>query len=224
LNIVLFGPPGAGKGTQSALLVERLKMRQISTGDLLREAVKAQTPLGLKAKGFMDLGQLVPDEVMIGMVEEVLKGPSKDASRDASNDVKSQEFILDGFPRTVPQAEALERLLAQYKMTIGRAIFLDVPRGDLLKRLSGRRVCQSCGTVYHVGSKPTKQSGVCDNCGGAVVQRKDDHEDVIGTRLEAYDKSTSPLKAYFAKKGNLSEISGTGETETVYQGLVKAMK
>ena len=209
MNIVLFGPPGAGKGTQSALLVERRQMKHISTGDLLREAVKNQTPLGQKAKSFMDAGKLVPDEVMIGMVDEVLKGLS------------GRSIILDGFPRTVPQATALESLLSQHGMRIGRAVFVEVPREKLLRRLTGRRVCNSCGAVYHVDSKPTKRDGVCDTCGGQVVQRKDDHEDVIGTRLEAYDKSTSPLKQFFADKGLFAEVNGIGGTEEVY-GRIEA--
>jgi adenylate kinase len=207
LNIVLFGPPGAGKGTQSALLVERMSMRHISTGDILREAVKKQTPLGIQAKSVMDAGKLVPDDVIIGMVDEVLKG------------LKGQSFILDGFPRTTPQAEALEKLLASGGMKIGKALFLEVPRQDLLRRLSGRRVCQSCGAVYHVDTKPSKTEGVCDVCGGAVVQRKDDHESVIGTRLEAYDTSTAPLKKYFADQGKFSEVDGVGSTEEVYKRL-----
>lgn len=209
MNIVLFGPPGAGKGTQSALLVERRQMKHISTGDLLREAVKNQTSLGQKAKSFMDAGKLVPDEVMIGMVDEVLKGLS------------GRSIILDGFPRTVPQATALETLLSQHGMRIGRAVFVEVPREKLLRRLTGRRVCNSCGAVYHVDSKPTKRDGVCDTCGGQVVQRKDDHEDVIGTRLEAYDKSTSPLKQFFADKGLFAEVNGIGGTEEVY-GRIEA--
>lgn len=207
MNIVLFGPPGAGKGTQSALLVERKSMRHISTGDLLREAVKNQTPLGLKAKSVMDAGNLVPDDVMIGMVEEVLQG------------LKGQSFILDGFPRTVPQAEALEKLLSKHGLKIGRALFLEVPRQSLLRRLTGRRVCQSCGAVYHVDSHPPRKEGVCDTCGGMLVQRKDDHEDVIGTRLEAYDKSTSPVKKHFEGRGSFSEVSGVGSTEEVYARL-----
>jgi adenylate kinase len=212
LNIVLFGPPGAGKGTQSALLVERKRMKHISTGDLLRAAMKQGTPLGLQAKALVDAGKLVPDDVMIGIVEEVLKG------------LKGQNFILDGFPRTVPQAQALETLLKRYGMTIGKALFLEVPRRDLMRRLTGRRVCQSCGATYHVDAKPPKKDGICDNCGGAVVQRKDDHEDVIGTRLEAYDKSTSPVKAYYAGLGCLSEIEGVGETEEVYGRLASQMQ
>jgi adenylate kinase len=211
LNIVLFGPPGAGKGTQSALLVERKRMKHISTGDVLRAAMKNQTPLGIQAKSLVDAGKLVPDDVMIGIVDEVLQG------------LKGQNFILDGFPRTVPQAEALETLLKRHGTTIGKALFLEVPRRDLMRRLTGRRVCQSCGATYHVDSKPPKKDGVCDVCGGAVVQRKDDHEDVIGTRLEAYDKSTAPVKSFYAGKGSLSEIEGVGETEEVYGRLVAQM-
>ena len=207
MNIVLFGPPGAGKGTQSALLVERKKMRQIATGDLFREAVKNQTALGVKAKSFMDAGQLVPDEVVIGMVEEVVEK------------LGNQSFILDGFPRTVPQALALETILSKRGISIGKAVFMDVPRQDLMRRLTGRRVCSSCGAVYHVDTKPSKVDGICDVCGGPVVQRKDDDASVIGTRLEAYDTSTSPLKAYFAKKGAYAEVDGIGTTEEVYQRL-----
>ncbi|RYX78271.1 adenylate kinase [bacterium] len=207
MNIVLFGPPGAGKGTQSALLVERKAMRQISTGDILREAVKKQTPLGIQAKSVMDSGKLVPDDVIIGMVEEVITG------------LKGQSFILDGFPRTTPQAVALEGILKNNGLEIGKALFLEVPRQDLLRRLSGRRVCQSCGAVYHAETKPSKTEGVCDVCGGAVVQRKDDHESVIGTRLEAYDTSTAPLKKYFAEQGKFSEVNGVGSTEEVYKRL-----
>lgn len=208
MNIVLFGPPGAGKGTQSALLVERNHMRHISTGDLFREAIKNQTPLGKQAKAYMEAGQLVPDEVVIGMVEEVLKGLS-----DSS-------VILDGFPRTVPQADALNGLMQNYEMNIGKAVFLEVSRRDLLSRLTGRRVCASCGAVYHIETKPTRVSGICDVCGGQVIQRKDDHEDVISARLDAYDKSTSPLKAYYADKGLLAEVDGNGSTEEVFARII----
>ena len=209
MNIILFGPPGAGKGTQSELLVKRLKMRHISTGDLFRDAMKRQTPLGVKAKEYVDAGKLVPDEVTIGLVETVIK------------DLGQSSFILDGFPRTVPQAEALEVLLKRYETKIDRAVFLEVPQDQLLRRLAGRRVCSACGAVYHVDSKPTKKLGACDTCGGSVVQRKDDHEDVIQTRLDAYDKSTRPLKDYFAKLGLLKEVVGTGATEEVFSRLEK---
>jgi len=211
LNIVLFGPPGAGKGTQSALLVERMHMKHISTGDLLREEVKKTSSLGMKAKSFMDKGELVPDDVIIDMVEGVLKG------------IPGQSIILDGFPRTVPQAKALEVMLSKLGLKIGRALFLEVANETLMRRLTGRRVCNSCGAVFHVDSKPMKKEGVCDVCGGPVVQRKDDHADVIGTRLEAYNKSTSPLKEYFGKIDLLSEVDGLGTTEEVYGRLTAAM-
>lgn len=204
MNLILFGPPGAGKGTQSALLVERLKMRQISTGDLFREAMSKQTALGKRAKEFVDAGKLVPDEVVIGMVDEVLEN------------LNGQSFILDGFPRTVPQAEALSALLQKRNLSIGKVIFLEVPRTALLGRLSGRRVCTKCGAVYHVETKPTKSPGVCDACGSEVVQRKDDKEEVIRTRLEAYDSSTAPVKDFYKKAGRSVEIDGTGDVETVF--------
>lgn len=207
MNLILFGPPGAGKGTQSALLVERNKMRQISTGDLFREAMSQQTELGIRAKGFVDAGNLVPDEIVIGMVAEALEK------------LNGQAFILDGFPRTVPQAEALAALLQKRGLSIGKVIFLEVPRSELLKRLSGRRVCTKCGAVYHVDSKPSKVSGVCDVCDGALVQRKDDGEDVIRTRLEAYDQSTAPVKDFYKQAGTLVEIDGTGEAEDVFSRI-----
>lgn len=207
MNVVLFGAPGAGKGTQSALLVERLKMKHISTGDVLREEVKKQTTLGVKAKAFMDKGELVPDDVIIGMVEGLLKT------------LGNQSVILDGFPRTVPQATALESMMSRLGLKIGKALFLEVPRDTLMRRLTGRRVCGTCGSVFHMDSKPTKVQGICDSCGGQVTQRKDDNESVIGTRLEAYDKSTSPLKEYFAKKGIFAEINGLGQTEEVFRRL-----
>ncbi len=212
MNIVLFGPPGAGKGTQSALLVDRLQFKHISTGDLLREAVKKQTQLGMRAKSFMDSGALVPDDVVIGMVGEAFQSS------------KGKSFILDGFPRTVVQATALESLMVGLDLKIGKALFLEVPKSLLLKRLTGRRVCSSCGAVYHIESKMTKQPGICDVCGGAVEQRKDDREEVISTRLEAYEKSTSPLKQYFAKKGNFVEIDGLGAAEDVYGRLAAQLR
>lgn len=207
MNLILFGPPGAGKGTQSALLVERLNMRHISTGDLFREAMSKQTDLGKKAKEYVDAGKLVPDEIVIGMVEEVVAK------------LGGQSFILDGFPRTVPQAEALKKLLQKYGMSVGKVVFLEVPRQELLQRLSGRRVCKNCGAVYHVMTKPTRQPDVCDVCGGEVVQRKDDQEDVIRTRLEAYDNSTAPVKDYYRGTGQLVEVDGTGDTESVFSRI-----
>jgi len=208
LSIILFGAPGAGKGTQSALLVEKLGMTQISTGDLFRAAIKNKTELGVKAQSYMDKGQLVPDSIVIGMVEEVLKSGVKN-------------FILDGFPRTVPQAEALDELLKKLSLSVSKAIFLEVPRTELMSRLTGRRVCKNCGAVYHIVNKPSKNEGVCDNCGGQVVQRNDDKTEVVGARLDVYDQYTSPLKDYYTKAHKYVEIDGNRDTETVFSEIKK---
>lgn len=211
MNIVLFGAPGAGKGTQSALLVERMGMVQISTGDLFRAAIKNQTELGLKAKSYMDKGELVPDAVTIGMVDEVLAK------------LTNKSFILDGFPRTVAQAEALGTILSKRNMVIGKAVFLEVPKEELLERLTGRRVCKSCGAVYHIASKPPKHAGVCDVCGGEVIQRNDDKEDVIATRLKTYEENTFPLRSYYKEQGKYVEINGNQDTETVFTALKRVI-
>lgn len=208
MNLILFGAPGAGKGTQSALLVEKLGMTQISTGDLFRAAIKNKTDLGTKAQGYMDQGQLVPDSIVIGMVEEVLK-----------SGVKS--FILDGFPRTVPQAEALDQLLIGLKLSVSKAIFLEVPKQELLGRLTGRRVCKNCGTVFHVLNKPSKSEGVCDRCGGQLIQRNDDMTEVIEARLKNYDEYTSPLKAYYTKSHKYVEVDGNRDTALVFADIKK---
>lgn len=208
MNILLFGPPGAGKGTQSALLVERLGMRHISTGDLFRAAIKNKTPLGVEAKGYMDRGNLVPDSVTIGMVTEVLKT------------LNGKAFILDGFPRNVVQAEALEGLLDSLKLNLDKAFFLEVAKESLVDRLSGRRVCRDCGAVYHVKAKPTQDGKTCDSCGGTdIYQREDDKADSIRTRLQVYEDSTKPLKEYYSKKGKFVEIDGAMGEEEVFQTL-----
>lgn len=211
MNILLFGPPGAGKGTQSALLVERRSMRQLSTGDLFRAAIRNETPLGLEAKGYLDKGQLVPDSVTIGMVEEELKK------------LGGKPFILDGFPRNVNQAEALEVLLKKLNLQVEKAVFVDVAKDLLMGRLTGRRVCKSCGATYHIENKPPKKAGVCDLCGGEVVQRNDDKEAVIRDRLETYEVNTKPLKEYYQRKGRLVTVEGIGETEDVYARLSKIL-
>ena len=208
MNLILFGAPGAGKGTQSELLIKRKEMTQISTGDLFRAAIKGKTDLGVKAQSFIEKGELVPDSITIGMVEEVL-----------AKGVKN--FILDGFPRTVAQAQALDELLSKMHLTIGKAIFLEVPMKILMDRLTGRRVCKNCGAVYHIVSKPTKTAGVCDNCGGEVIQRNDDKAEVIGTRLKAYEEFTSPLKDFYKKAGKFTEVDGDRETEEVYKEIEK---
>lgn len=211
MNIVLFGAPGAGKGTQSERLVKEMGMLQISTGDLFRAAIKNKTSLGVQAQSYMDKGELVPDSIVIGMVDEVLAN------------LNGKSFILDGFPRNVAQAEALGKILSKRGIVIGKAIFLEVGKEVLLSRLTGRRVCKSCGAVYHVQSKPPKVENICDQCGGVVIQRNDDKEDVIATRLKTYEESTEPLRNYYRKSGQYAEVNGTQETELVFQGIKKLL-
>ena len=211
MNLLLFGPPGAGKGTQSTFLVEKLDMRHISTGDLFRSAMKNNTELGQKAKQYMDKGQLVPDEIVIGMVEEKLKSLS------------GQSFILDGFPRTEPQAQALDKLLDQLNLKLDWVVSISVPDETLISRLTGRRVCKACGAVYHTDSKPTQKEGVCDVCGGEVIQRADDKEEVIKDRLEVYRKNTAPLIDYYQAQNKLLDIDGTGATEAVFERIKEAV-
>lgn len=208
MNLILFGAPGAGKGTQSELLVSKNGYVQISTGDLLRAAVKNQTELGKKAQTYMDKGDLVPDTVVIGLVEEALKN------------LKGKPFILDGFPRNSAQAETLDQVLARNNLQVDKVFSLEVARETLFKRLTGRRVCKSCGAVYHMDSKPPRQDMVCDNCGGVVVQRNDDKEDVISNRLTTYATATAPLKEYYQAKGRLVEMNGDRATDVVYKDLL----
>jgi adenylate kinase len=207
MNVLLFGAPGAGKGTQSALMVERLGYVQISTGDLFRKAIKEKTELGRKAQEFMDKGQLVPDSVTVSMVDEVLA------------QLGTKPFILDGFPRNVTQAESLAELLKKRGLSVDKAIFLEVPDSALLARLTGRRVCKVCGAVFHVDSKPPQQEGVCDVCGGQVVQRNDDKEEVIAIRLKTYRESTAPLRDYFQRLGKLVVVNGQQNTEVVFKDI-----
>ncbi len=211
MNILFFGPPGAGKGTQSSLLVEKRGMKHISTGDLFRENIKNETPLGMEAKGYMDAGKYVPDSVTLNMVEDVFE----------KADV-SKGFILDGFPRTTPQAEGLDELLEKKSFELGRVIFLEVPKDILVGRLTGRRVCKSCGAVFHIESKPPQKDGVCDECEGELYQRSDDSVDVVGTRLDVYEENTAPLKSYYEKKGLVENVDGLGSAGEVY-GRIEAL-
>jgi len=205
LSIVLFGPPGAGKGTQAKRMIADGKKTHISTGDLFRAAMKNETPLGLEAKSYVDSGNLVPDSVTIGLVKEVLESQ------------KDGDFIFDGFPRTSAQAEALGDLVSGMGVSpIKHALFLEVPQEILFRRLTGRRLCRDCGAVYHVDANPTQKEGVCDSCGGETYQRKDDSEDVISTRLDAYAKNTEPLKDYYQKQGLFIEIDGQGDPDDVF--------
>lgn len=210
MSIVLFGPPGAGKGTQSQLLVERTNAKHLSTGDLFRKAMADGTKLGLEAKSYVDAGKLVPDSVTIGLVKELLEKNTE------------VDFIFDGFPRTVAQAEALNEIIKSTSAKkIERAVFLEVDTDSLIKRLSGRRICKSCNAVYHIVSKPTLKTDVCDACGGVVYQRKDDGVDVISTRLKAYQDNTEPLKKYYTDSGFFISVSGEGSVEEIYKNIVK---
>jgi adenylate kinase len=207
MNLVLFGAPGAGKGTQATLLLERLAFVQISTGDILRSSIKAKTELGLKAQQFMDRGDLVPDQVVIEMVENRLKT------------LDGAHFILDGFPRTLAQAEQLDQMLVRIGLSIGKVIYLEVPKQRLVSRLSGRRVCKSCNAVFHVLTKRPQIENVCDVCGGELVTRADDAESVIGQRLENYNKQTAPLMDFYSKQGKLITVNGDRESEMVFTDL-----
>lgn len=208
MNLILLGPPGAGKGTQSKYLVDKYALVQVSTGDMLREARKNQTELGKKAEAFMQAGKLVPDEVVIGLVEERLSLP------DCKNG-----FVLDGFPRTVAQAEELSVLLEKKKKKIQMVLSIEVPDDEIVSRLSGRRVCKECGRTYHsLFSKPIAQ-GICDKCGGVVIQRDDDREETIRQRLRVYNDQTYPLISFYKKMGILRTVSGIGDIESISRAI-----
>jgi len=212
MNLIFFGPPGAGKGTQAKKLVADLGILHLSTGDMLREAVRQGTELGQKAKPLMDAGKLVPDDLVIGIVRERLGQPDAKAG-----------FILDGFPRTIPQAEALERALAEQGREIDHVVSLEVPDKELIERISGRRSCPACGAVYHVVSNPPRQAGICDRDQTPLIQREDDREDKVAERLRVYAEQTSPLKAWYEKKGLLRPVQGVGAPEAIYAGIRKAL-
>lgn len=198
MNLILLGAPGAGKGTQAEVISDKLGIPQISTGNILREAVKNGTECGLKAKSFMESGALVPDEVVIGILKD----------RIAEDDCKDG-YILDGFPRTVPQAEALEKM----GINIDKVISIDVPDATIQGRLSGRRVCDKCGASYHVEFNPPKQEGICDKCGGNAVQRKDDAPETVIERLKTYHEQTAPLADFYEKRGKLSVVKGQDDVK-----------
>ncbi|ACN99081.1 adenylate kinase (ATP-AMP transphosphorylase) (AK)(Superoxide-inducible protein 16) (SOI16) [Sulfurihydrogenibium azorense Az-Fu1] len=204
-TIIFLGPPGAGKGTQSQLLKERDNFVQISTGDLLREAVKSQTSLGIKAKQFMDEGKLVPDDLIIDLISEKLE------------EFKDKNIIFDGFPRTVPQAEALKTLLDKKDRKIDAVILFEIDDEEVVKRLSGRRICPNCGAVYHIIFNPPKNDNLCDKCGTPLIQRDDDKEEVIRKRLSVYHSQTAPLIDYY--KDILLKIDATKPPEEVYKTI-----
>jgi len=203
LRIVLFGPPGAGKGTQASLLSEKYGAAHISTGDILREAVANKTEVGLKAKSYMDKGELVPDEVVIAIAKGKL------------GSIGEQGFILDGFPRTIAQAKALDEALAEIGRPLDAVVNLQVDEEELVRRLSGRRVCPGCGEPYHIDSKRPEIEGKCDRCSTEVVQRADDQPEAISNRLSVYENQTSPLLGYYESNGLLMSIPAAGSIEEI---------
>jgi adenylate kinase len=212
MQLVFLGAPGVGKGTQADKVSAQYGAVKISTGDLLREAVRNRTTLGLEAKSYMDQGKLVPDSVVIGLVRDKLAGSGY-----------AKGFILDGFPRTVPQAEALATVLDERRIRLDRVINFQVSRAEIVKRLSGRRSCPKCQATFHVEFAPSKKGLTCDRCGETLVQRSDDQREAIETRLKVYEEQTAPLISYYDGKNMLSQLDSVGSVESVYQNLTKVL-
>lgn len=209
MKLILLGAPGAGKGTQAEIICQNKNIPTISTGNILREALKNGTEMGLKAKSYMESGQLVPDEILIGIIKDRIK----------EDDCKNG-FILDGFPRTIPQAEALDAMGAD----IDAVLDIEVADEDIVTRMSGRRVCEKCGSSYHVLYKQPKEEGKCDNCGGTLVQRKDDHPDTVKERLDVYHSQTEPLKEFYSKQGKLLVVHGQEKVEDTTRMVLEALE
>jgi adenylate kinase len=212
LRVVFFGPPGAGKGTQARLLEQKFGACQVSTGEILRKAAREQSALGKQAADYLDRGDLVPDEVMVKLVAERLQEPDCQGG-----------FILDGFPRTINQADQLEWMLNGSGLGLESALCLQAPNDVLIKRLSGRRTCKKCGNLHHVAFNPPAKPGICDRCGGELYQREDDREEMIAGRLRVYENQTAPLKQYYRKRGLLKEINGVGKVEEVGKRVLRAV-
>lgn len=213
MDLIFLGPPGAGKGTQAKMLIEHYNIPQISTGDILRAAVAEGTDLGKKAKEYMEAGKLVPDGVVIGIIEQRLK--QSDCEKG---------FILDGFPRTVAQAEALDKVLENLGRKIDHVVSVDVPSEELIKRLTGRRTCKNCGAMYHVMFNPPKSQGICDKCGGELYQRPDDNEETVKSRLDVYEQQTSPLIGFYNNKGLVRRIDGRGGIKEIFEQILKILE
>jgi adenylate kinase len=213
MRIILLGAPGSGKGTQAQLMVERFKIPQISTGDLLRSAVSKNTPLGQQAKAHMDAGQLVPDEIVLGMIRERLSNPDTDKG-----------FILDGFPRNLNQAERLDNMLEAMGKPLDAALFIDVDFDILMQRLAGRLTCESCGAVFNIYTSPPRQDNICDNCGGNLHHRADDNEETISNRLRVYEAQTKPLVGYYAERGKLETLDGEREIDDIFKDVVSVVE
>ncbi len=212
LRVVFFGPPGAGKGTQAKLLEQKFGACQVSTGEILRKAARDETALGKKAAEYSNRGDLVPDDVMVKLVAERLREPDCQAG-----------FILDGFPRTIAQADDLERMLDGSGLALESALCLNASNDVIIKRLSGRRTCKKCGGLFHAVFNPPSRPGICDHCGGELYQREDDQEDKIAARLSVYEDQTAPLKEYYRKRGLLREIDGVGSVEEVRNRVFRAL-
>lgn len=212
MRVVFLGAPGVGKGTQAERIAAQYRVAKISTGDLLREAVRTKTTLGLEAKSYMDQGKLVPDAVVIGLVREKLADPSCVAG-----------FVLDGFPRTVPQAEELGKALASKSMALDRVVNFLVSREDVVRRLSGRRSCPKCQATFHVDFAKPKVDGICDRCDESLVQRSDDQREAIETRLKVYDEQTAPLVRYYDERQLLSPVDASGAVDVVFQHLSQVL-
>lgn len=212
MNIVMLGVPGAGKGTQAKILSEKYEIPHISTGEILRENLKQETELGKKVKTYMDSGALVPDDLMVDLVADRLKRP--DCVRG---------YILDGYPRTIPQAENLKKVLTGMGQTIDYAINIDVPDEAIIERMTGRRVCKDCGATYHVTSFTSKKDGICDQCGGKLIIRSDDEPETVVKRLEIYHEQTKPLINYYINEGSLVHVDGNREIDEVYTDIFKAL-
>ena len=212
MRLILLGPPGAGKGTQAKLLVERLGIPQISTGDMLRAAAKAGSALGVEAKRYMDRGALVPDGVINGLVRERVQQPDC-----------AHGYILDGYPRTLEQAKSLRETLLSLGRTVDHVLSLEVPTEDLVERLAGRRTCLTCGAMYHTQFSPSKADGRCDDCGGTTVQRDDDREETVRRRLQVYAEQTEPLIHFYEGLGLLRRVPGTGSITEIFQRITRAL-
>lgn len=224
MNLLLFGAPGTGKGTQSAYLTTSYKLRHISTGNLFRKALQEKTELGLKAQSYMDQGKLVPDSIVIGLIKEVLTGLSLNLSNDEGTEKKSYKgFILDGFPRTLVQAQSLDVLLVDVDLQLDKVLYLKVPEEVLIERIVGRRVAEKSGHVYHIKFNPPEKEGICDKTAEKLIHRNDDKEEVVKQRLKAYHDQTAPLIKYYYHKNILFELDGCGSPEEVFSRIQKEL-
>jgi len=213
LKIIILGPPGAGKGTQSKMIAEKENIPHISTGDIFRKAIKEKTPLGEKAEGYLAKGLLVPDEIVIGIVEERLKQPDC-----------NKGFVLDGFPRTIEQAKGLDSFMVEAKIKLDQVVNIYVDPDELIKRFTGRRMCQNCSATFHMCYNPPKVEGTCDKCGAKLIQREDDQIETVKKRLEVYDESTAPLIDFYKEKNILTDVDGSKPIDEVFRDIISRLR